>query len=432
MLCLLSMRRVYFKKAATPQVMAIQSGRIHRANRKSLNAKREGKGKGKGKDKSLSLSLIIIIIIKSLNLLLKEHPTKDDTCHHCKEVGHCKRNCPAYLAELIKKKKQVGTASFSDIFIIGLFSFPYKSWVYDIGCDTHICNTKQDRGGEYISQEFKDYLKACGIVQQLTPPYTLQHNGVSERRNRTLLEMVRSMMNLTTLPLSFWDYALESAVRILNMVPTKKDEDTAPSKITSEIPMEVEGFEPPQKEEALSVDTESNKWLDAMNAEMQSMKDNQVWRLVDLPPNEIWQMDVKTAFLNGYLDEDIYTMQPEGFIDPKHPTNVCKLQRSIYGLKQASKSWNKRFDEEIKRRSRLEKIQARLGMVPTINEPIKLFCDNSAALLIAKDRRFRGVPDTTIEDTFLKFHTYDNLAYPFTKALPKGKLTQHARSMGLR
>ncbi|GKC14684.1 retrotransposon protein, putative, ty1-copia subclass [Tanacetum coccineum] len=42
---------------------------------------------------------------------------------------------------------------------------------------------RSDRGGEYISQEFKDYLKACGVVQQLTPPYTPQHNGVSERRN---------------------------------------------------------------------------------------------------------------------------------------------------------------------------------------------------------------------------------------------------------
>ncbi|GJU90008.1 retrotransposon protein, putative, ty1-copia subclass [Tanacetum coccineum] len=46
------------------------------------------------------------------------------------------------------------------------------------------------RGGEYISQEFKDYLKACGIVQELTPPYTPQRNRVSEKRNRTLLDMV--------------------------------------------------------------------------------------------------------------------------------------------------------------------------------------------------------------------------------------------------
>nr|GFC08478.1 retrotransposon protein, putative, Ty1-copia subclass [Tanacetum cinerariifolium] len=64
---------------------------------------------------------------------------------------------------------------------------------------------------------------------------------------------------------------------------------------------------------------------------------------------EIWQMDVKTAFLNGRLDEDIYLEQPEGYVDPKYTNRVCKLQRSIYGLKQASRQWNKRFDEEIKK-----------------------------------------------------------------------------------
>ncbi|GJT49848.1 retrotransposon protein, putative, ty1-copia subclass [Tanacetum coccineum] len=59
-----------------------------------------------------------------------------------------------------------------------------------------------------------------------TPPYTPQHNKVFERRNHTLLDMVRSMMNLTTLSLSFWGYALESATHILNMVPTKKVDKT--------------------------------------------------------------------------------------------------------------------------------------------------------------------------------------------------------------
>ncbi|GKE55013.1 retrotransposon protein, putative, ty1-copia subclass, partial [Tanacetum coccineum] len=86
---------------------------------------------------------------------------------------------------------------------------------------------RSDRGDEYISQEFKDYLKACGIVQQLTPPYTPQLSGVSEMRNRTLLDIVRSMMNLITLSLSFWDYALDSAACILNMVPTKKVDKTS-------------------------------------------------------------------------------------------------------------------------------------------------------------------------------------------------------------
>ncbi|GJT02149.1 retrotransposon protein, putative, ty1-copia subclass [Tanacetum coccineum] len=188
--------------------------------------------------------------------------------------------------------------------------------------------------------------------------------------------MVRSMMNLTTLSLSFWGYALESATHILNMVPTKKvdktpyelwygkvpnlsylkilrcealvkrdmpdklqqrsvkrvegfeeiqDDDILPSENTSEIseiPTEVEGFEPPQEEiipirrstrthrapdhlclnvevekhslrdlneptnyKATLLDPKSDKWLDAMNTEMQSMKDNQVCHLVDLSPN---------------------------------------------------------------------------------------------------------------------------------------------------
>ena len=53
---------------------------------------------------------------------------------------------------------------------------------------------------------------------------------------------------------------------------------------------------------------------------------------------EIWQMDVKTAFLNGNLSEDVYMIQPEGFVDPKNARKICKLQKSIYGLKQASPS----------------------------------------------------------------------------------------------
>ena len=63
---------------------------------------------------------------------------------------------------------------------------------------------------------------------------------------------------------------------------------------------------------------------------------------------EIWQMDVKTAFLNGFLEEELYMMQPEGIIDPKGANKVCKLQRSIYGLVQASWSWNMCFDSVIK------------------------------------------------------------------------------------
>ncbi|GJZ45122.1 retrotransposon protein, putative, ty1-copia subclass, partial [Tanacetum coccineum] len=123
-----------------------------------------------------------------------------------------------------------------------------------------------------------------------------------------------------------------------------QDEDTSPSENTSEIPMEVEGFEPPQEEvvpihrstrthrapnhlclnarveehslgdlneptnyKATILDLESDKWVDAMNAEMQSMKNNQVWHLVDLPPNcktvgSKWIFKKKTG-----IDDNVHT-----------------------------------------------------------------------------------------------------------------------------
>ncbi|GKD81612.1 retrotransposon protein, putative, ty1-copia subclass [Tanacetum coccineum] len=162
------------------------------------------------------------------------------------------------------------------------------------------------------------------------------------------------------------------------------------------------------------LDPKSDKWLNVMNVEMQSMIDNEVWVLVELPPDgktvgsmwlfkkktdmdgavhtykvrhvakgytqttgidyeetfypvayirairiliaiaayydyEIWQMDVKTAFLNGYLNEEVYMEQPKGFVNPKYPNRVYKLKRSIYGFKQASRQLNKHFDDEIKK-----------------------------------------------------------------------------------
>ena len=77
-----------------------------------------------------------------------------------------------------------------------------------------------------MSYEFDLHLKQCGIVLELTPPRTPQCNGVSEHRNRTLLDMVRSMMSLTDLPLSFLGYALETAAFMLNRAPSKSVEAT--------------------------------------------------------------------------------------------------------------------------------------------------------------------------------------------------------------
>nr|GFB57890.1 zinc finger, CCHC-type [Tanacetum cinerariifolium] len=61
----------------------------------------------------------------------------------------------------------------------------------------------------------------------------------------------------------------------------------------------------------------------------------------------IHQMDIKTAFLNGDLDEEMYMKQPKGFVMPGNEHNVCKLVKSLYGLKQALKQWHQKFDEVV-------------------------------------------------------------------------------------
>ena len=70
-------------------------------------------------------------------------------------------------------------------------------------------------------------------------------------------------------------------------------------------------------------------------------------------------MDVKTAFLNGNLEEDIYMQQPEGFVADRKGNMVCKLQKSIYRLKQTSRSWNIRFDQIVKS----------FGFIQNLDEP---------------------------------------------------------------
>ncbi|WZZ65001.1 hypothetical protein YC2023_076371 [Brassica napus] len=102
--------------------------------------------------------------------------------------------------------------------------------------DKKIKALRSDRGGEYLSQAFNDHLRECGIVSQLTPPGTPQWNGVSERRNQTLLDMVRSMMSHADLPPSFWGYALETSAFTLNRCPSKSVEKTPYEMWTGKVP----------------------------------------------------------------------------------------------------------------------------------------------------------------------------------------------------
>nr|GEV31880.1 integrase, catalytic region, zinc finger, CCHC-type, peptidase aspartic, catalytic [Tanacetum cinerariifolium] len=65
----------------------------------------------------------------------------------------------------------------------------------------------------------------------------------------------------------------------------------------------------------------------------------------------IYQMDVKTAFLNGPLKEEVYVAQPNGFVDPDYTEKVYRIRKALYGLKQALRAW---YDELLKSETKKE------------------------------------------------------------------------------
>jgi transposase InsO family protein len=101
---------------------------------------------------------------------------------------------------------------------------------------------RTDRGGEYTSHEFSNYCKEEGIRRQLTTAYTPQQNGTAERKNRTVMNMVRSMLSTRKVPRVFWAEAVSWTFYVLNRCPTLAVKDITPQEAWSGVKPSVEHF----------------------------------------------------------------------------------------------------------------------------------------------------------------------------------------------
>ena len=109
---------------------------------------------------------------------------------------------------------------------------------------------------------------------------------------------------------------------------------------------------------------------------------------------KLYQMDVKSAFLNGMLQEEVYVEQPKGFIDPHRPDDVYKLKRALYGLKQAPRAWYDRLTAYLTEHG------FKRGSVDT-------------TLFIRKDKNSFVVAQLLVDDIIFGA-TNDSLAHSFT------------------
>ncbi|GJZ96499.1 retrotransposon protein, putative, ty1-copia subclass [Tanacetum coccineum] len=310
----------------------------------------------------------------------REDPAKDSIYHECGETGHWKRNCPQYLAELLKIKKLSLGASNSGIFTIELNTFLNISWIYDIGCGTYICNTTQGlrasrklKSGAlslYVGNGQREAVVAIGVFHlfsrnnmvyfsaiprdgifeiDLSNSYANDSSMYVVSNKRAKLDLdsallwhcrLRHISKKRIEKLHMMDFLIQLTLALLKntsivypkemmgysfyyppenkVFVSQNAEFLENSLITQEASGSLEYLEIIQEEEmhpsidtslnhkeddleidepqrdlgepanykAALLDPESDKWLNAMNVEMQSMKGNEVWDLVDLPLND--------------------------------------------------------------------------------------------------------------------------------------------------
>ncbi|WVZ52390.1 hypothetical protein U9M48_003454 [Paspalum notatum var. saurae] len=258
---------------------------------------------------------------------------------------------------------------------------------------------RTDNGGEFRNSRFENFCRDLGLEHQFSSPYTPPQNGVVECKNRTLAEMARTMLDEHRTPRRFWAQAVNTTCYIANwiflcfvlkkaghldkfesrcldriflgyassswafhvwileakqVVETCDDEDGTPIFEDEEGADDVGDagataaaaapapFATSSDDEGEPLPMASSS-LPRQQAHAEGGPTEDAGRILlafaASKGFKLQQMDIKSAFLNGFIEEEVYVRQPPGFVSVRFPDRVYKLRKALYGLKQALRAW---------------------------------------------------------------------------------------------
>ncbi|GKA95670.1 retrovirus-related pol polyprotein from transposon TNT 1-94 [Tanacetum coccineum] len=224
-----------------------------------------------------------------------------------------------------------------------------------VGFNKTIRYIRTDNGTEFVNKDLTAYYERVGIFHQKTVPRTPQQNDIVERRNRTLVEAARIMLIFSKALITLCT-STNKELEILfqpmfdeYLEPTRVERPVSPalavsvsvnSAVESTL-MEDNPFPPVDNDPFVNVFAPEPSSEASSSGDLIARIEAICIFIANAASKNmtIYQMDVKTAFLNGELKEKVYVSQPEGFVDLDHPTHVYRMKKALYDLKQAPRAW---------------------------------------------------------------------------------------------
>ncbi|KAL0386347.1 UNVERIFIED_CONTAM: Retrovirus-related Pol polyprotein from transposon RE1 [Sesamum latifolium] len=262
---------------------------------------------------------------------------KSMTCDYCNKIGHDRDTCfrlhgiPEWYKDLNEQKKK------------GPVTRAYAA------AETQNTVNKLNSQGDDLVSDLLEALKTIQSNKLTRDPVQVHFAQDMEMAGPVLIST--DTLDHTHIPSNTDDPIPSISVSAESLADVEPPIDTVP--VLPSRTLQLQGGQGCQE------------WEEAMRQELDALKKNDTWEVVALPPGKkaignkrvyklklkadgsidrykarwpVHQVDINNAFLHGFLDEDIYMQAPAGYVVPKG--KVCKLKRSLYGLKQASREWN--------------------------------------------------------------------------------------------